>query len=97
MVSCEIGRELQTREVCLKEEEGFKVWSLEIDTVNFDRDTVVDAAKKGVLMPSDRNALELCRGRNDLQNTLELRTLLQRESIDFDGDIYSLCQPIVLK
>lgn len=74
----------------LKEEECFEVRSLVVDRlwVEFDGETIVKSLQELVFVATNGDHLELGRGGNDLQQTLELRPFLERERVHVNSYVY---------
>ncbi len=63
--------------MCLEQEERLEVGRVVVDVFELDGDTLVNPAKKYILVMPDGNAFEFGGRSNNLQETLELGTLLE--------------------
>jgi hypothetical protein len=87
LVGSEVGGKSKPREVRLKEDVRLEVRALVVDRRKLDGTTVVHPAKKRVLVVTNGDVLEFGGGRDDLEETLELRLLREGHREDVDGDV----------
>lgn len=87
LVRGEVGGKLESREVGLKEDVGLEVRREVVGLCRLDRYPIVDLAQKFLLPVPQRDRLELLRGRDDLENALELGFLRQAHAEDVGRDV----------
>lgn len=93
LVGDEVRREVDAGEVRLEEEEGFEVRGFVVDggRVEFDGETVVEAAEEDVFVASDGHGFEFGRGGDDFEEAFEFGAFFEGEGVDFDCDICMIC------